>query len=253
MDTQRRPEGVRPGLLRRRSGAAALAVVLASMLTACTGGHTPTPTPTASATVTASATAASTAPAATPAPSGAASTPSASASPTASSAQRIDPNAPSGQCPDRQLAVTVKYDPKAAGAGQRSSWVIFRNTGSSSCVLAGAPGVSLVGHGDGTQLGAPADGSGDSSEPVTIPAGGYAGARLQYTYVDANGGDFNTGTDSAPHDPSCKAAAADGYRVYPPHSFRAWFVKYPTYACTTDRRWMFIGPVEPAGKVDVAP
>ncbi|MFD1722439.1 DUF4232 domain-containing protein [Amnibacterium endophyticum] len=149
--------------------------------------------------------------------------------------------------------MTVKYDPDGAGAGQRSSWVIFRNTGSSSCVLAGTPGVSLVGHGDGTQLGAPADRFGGTSSTVSIPANGYAGALLDYTYVDKNGGNFNTGTDTRPHDPSCKAAAADGYRVYPPHSFRAFFVKQATYACTTDRQWIHVGPVQPASKIAVAP
>lgn len=71
--------------------------------------------------------------------------------------------------------------------------------------------------------------------------------------MDKNGGNFNTGTSAHPSDPSCKAAPADGYRVYPPHSYKAFFDRSPTYACTTSKRWIHIGPVQPATKVAVQP
>ena len=127
--------------------------------------------------------------------------------------------------------------------------MIFRNTGSSSCVLEGTPGVSLVSGGDGKQLGQPAQ-RGTGGSTVTIPAGGYAGASLNYTYVDKNGGNFNDGNG---HDPTCQAAQADGYRVYPPHSFRAYFAPATTYGCTTDKKWITVGAVVPASKVNVKP
>lgn len=226
-----------------------LAVTVATLAAATLGlvgcSAQPAPTTTKTVTATASATASSNPSHGTPT-----ATPSRSASSPAATAARIDPNAPEGQCADSALTVTVKYDPNGAGAGQRSSWVIFHNTGSTSCVLAGAPGVSLVGNNDGTQLGQPADRTGDTATPVTIPAGNYAGALLNYTYVDKDGGNFNNGKGG---DPGCKAAPADGYRIYPPHSYKAFFDRSPTYACTTNQRWIHVGPVQAAAKVTVKP
>ena len=239
-----------PSVKARRTIAALSVALAAGLLAGCSSQSAPTTTRTVTATT---ATDSSNSPTAAASGSTSASTPSSTSSAAASTpapAGRTDPNAPKGQCADSSLAVTVKYDPDGAGAGQRSAWVIFRNTGSGSCGLAGAPGVSLVGHENGTQLGQPADRTGDGSSTVTIPAGSYAGAQLNYTYVDKNGGNFNNGKGG---DPGCKAAAANGYRIYPPHSFRAYFVRYPTYACTTDQRWIHVGPVQPASKVNVKP
>lgn len=241
---------------RLHSTVAILACAGAALgLSGCTGTAGPTTTRTVSASVPSAPTAPttqadppssagrSTEPSSSPA------LPPATAAPSSPAPVRRDPSAPKGQCPDAAIAVTVKYDPEGAGAGQRTSWVIFRNTGSSPCVLEGAPGVSLVGGGNGTQLGRPADRPTPNGSVVTIPAGSYAGALLNYTYVDENGGNFNTGGG----DPTCKAAPADGYRVYPPHSFRAYFAPFKTYACTTSQRWINVQPVQPADKVGVQP
>ena len=105
---------------------------------------------------------------------------------------RTDPNAPAGQCADNHLAVSVQNDPTGSGAGQRLSYVVFRNTGSSTCVLRGAPGVSLVGDGNGTQIGAAATRS-PGGPAVTIPAGSYALADLTYPNIDENGGAYGDG------------------------------------------------------------
>lgn len=114
--------------------------------------------------------------------------------------------------------------------------ITFTNTGDSSCVLEGTPGVSIVGGGNGTQIGAPAEASsGTSAEAVTLASTGTATSVL--TAV-------NVGTDGGALGKKCGAAAGEGYRVYAPHSFEAVFVSVPDVAaCSTDVVWMHVAPV----------
>lgn len=114
--------------------------------------------------------------------------------------------------------------------------IVFTNTGPTACVLRGAPGVSVVGRGDGTQLGEAADRAADQNPPaVTLAAGGgTASAPLQ---------SVNIGTDGGPLGTACAVEAGDGYRVYPPHSYVAVFVPATVDACTSGTAWMTVGPV----------
>lgn len=143
------------------------------------------------------------------------------------------------QCADAHLKIRVHFDAQASGAGQRLAHVDFQNTGAVTCTLHGAPGVSLVGHGDGTQLGRPADRPDTGTAPlVRLGRGQSARADLQFVDVDAGGG---------PYDTACRAVKADGYRIYPPHSRRAAFIPSPQYACTDSTiHWGSVGSV--AGK-----
>jgi hypothetical protein len=210
--------------------ATAAAVLLGTVLagSGCTAtGTTPSPpshAPTATSTTTTGTGTAAPSAAGTPAP------------------VRTDPDAPAGQCADTTLDVMVQPDPEGGGAGHTDSFVVFRNTGSSACDLEGAPGVSLVGHDDGTQLGRSAARIPGAKAPVVhLQAGGTAVAELVYSVIDAHGGVYGDGNG---HDPQCEATQADGYRVYPPHSFRSVFVREAKlYACTTDVDWISVQPV----------
>jgi hypothetical protein len=139
----------------------------------------------------------------------------------------------------------VQNDPEGSGAGQRAAFVVLENRGRTACQLEGTPGLSLVGGGNGTQIGAPATRSTTGAKVVDIAPKQYALAPVQYTYVDKNGGNFSTGNG---HHPRCRAEPADGYRVYPPHSYRAYFTRTSTYACSTTIRWMSVGPVMPSSR-----
>jgi hypothetical protein len=228
-------------VMHQRLTTALTAAVLAFgtlILSGCTGTPTPpdgtttvivteTPTSTSSGTAVSSATRTAAPPA------------TASAQPSS----RVDPSAPKGQCSDRALSVTVQNDPEGSGAGQRAAFAVFRNTGSTPCTLEGTPGVSLVGGGDGTQIGRPAARNTVGPKAITISPGHYALASIQYTYVDKNGGSFSTGSGT---DPKCAAEPADGYRVYPPHSYRAFFTRSTTYACSTGVHWITVSPVMPS-------
>ena len=131
------------------------------------------------------------------------------------------------------------------GLGSRQDLIAFQNTGTASCTLAGAPGVSVVGDGKGTQLGKPAgriSGSG-SAKVTTLQPGESVTAELTRLYVDGKTTTFRTDHGLV----ACKPKHGDGYRVYPPHSYKAVFVKHDVWACTTDLVWMHIAPVV-AGK-----
>lgn len=215
------------------------ASTLAGLLAGCTAPQTTTPTQ-ASSTVP-SANSSSPATSSTPSAS-AAGTPSTS---TPSPSTRVDPNAPAGQCADASLKVSVQADGELSGAGQAGSFVVFRNTGTQNCVLRGAPGVSLVGDNNGTQVGAAAARA-TGGTAVTIAPGSYAVALLTYPNVDKNGGAYG---DGAGHDPKCEAKPVDGYRVYPPHSFRAFFSgAKDLYGCSTQLQALRVLTVQPASK-----
>jgi hypothetical protein len=157
---------------------------------------------------------------------------------TTKAAARTDPAAPEGQCADSALKVEVRET--GGGLGSRQDLFVFRNTGSASCGLSGAPGVSVVGDGNGTELGKPAGRyPGSSSKVATLQPGESVTAELNRLYVDGKTTTFRTDAGLV----ACKPKHGDGYRVYPPHSYEAVFVKHDVWACTTDFVWMHIAPV----------
>ncbi|TPW77268.1 DUF4232 domain-containing protein [Schumannella soli] len=162
--------------------------------------------------------------------------PTISVSPPAPSPDPQDPDAPGRQCPDEALKVAVTEDPGGSGAGSTGYDIVFTNTGGGSCELRGYPGVSVVGHGDGTQLGVPAErpSAGPAIQTVSIQPGGAATAVVRVANLQGGGG--ATG---------CATATGDGWRVYPPHSFAAVFVPDAgVLACTDSTVWMdFASPV----------
>lgn len=210
-------------------------LLLATGCTAAPAGSAPTVTVTASGSASPSATTRPVSPAADPAP-------------TSTATPSTDPDAPADQCADSSLAVSIRPDAEGNGLEHRGFFVVFQNTGSSACELRGDPGVSLVGRGSGEQLGAAAQRGGPSDPPtVRLASDGYAVAVLDTEQMDAKGGIFADGHGG---DPKCRVAKADGYRIYPPHSFRAVFVRGSgLYACTTDVHWLTIAEVEPGSRV----
>jgi len=100
--------------------------------------------------------------------------------------------------------------------------IIFTNSGSGACELHGFPGVSFVGDGNGTQLGAAADE--DQSVPIsqhTLQPGDAVQAVLKVAQAHNFSG--------------CTPKAADGLRIYPPHSYDAVFVKASGLTACTNK------------------
>jgi hypothetical protein len=88
--------------------------------------------------------------------------------------------------------------------------------------MQGWPGVSFVGYGDGTQVGAPARLDRNTAHPsLTLRPGGSAQAPI---------------TIAAPavFDPKqCAATAADGLRVYPPGSRTSLYIADQRDVCSS--------------------
>ena len=224
----------------RRPARLILTAAVLLLVTGCTAtptGSAPTMTVTASGSASAS-----------PSATTGSARPAADPEPTSTVTPSTDPDAPAQQCADANLAVSVRPDVEGNGLEHRGFFVVFQNAGADTCELRGDPGVSLVGRGSGEQLGAAAERGGPSDPPtVRLAAKGYAVAKLDTEQMDAKGGIFADGQGG---DPKCRVAKADGYRIYPPHSFEAVLVRSSgLYACTTDVHWLTIDEVEPGSRV----
>jgi len=194
---------------RRLLTTALLAVAACLGLAAC-GASTGTTAGGASATgpTTPAATSAPT----TPPPTTPATSPATTPATTPAGAATTPPPLRSTRCTAAVLSASL--GPGGGGAaGSTLPDLVLTNTGSQRCTLQGWPGVSFVGDGNGTQLGAA--GQFDRSSPhgsVTLDPGASAHAPLRI----AQALNYPQAT--------CQPAPADGLRVYPPDSTHALFV-----------------------------
>ncbi|MGN6446376.1 DUF4232 domain-containing protein [Amnibacterium sp.] len=204
-------------------GGAAVAAASVLMLTAC-GSQASRPT--ASPTVTVAPSTAAPAPTATV-------TRTLPATPEpATSTAAADPGRPANQCTD--IGVSVVTASGGGAAGSEFFDVLFTNTGGTPCALRGTPGVSVVGDGDGTQLGEPATRVQTGVSTLTLAVGQTVAAPLQVVNIGTNGGPLQ----------GCTVKRGDGYRVYPPHSTRAYFVQDSSaVACVSGPAFMTVRPV----------
>ncbi|WP_144761778.1 DUF4232 domain-containing protein [Curtobacterium sp. 9128] len=182
-------------------------VVLGVALAGCSSTSSPTPTATSTVTTTATATSSAT-------PS--ASAPSASAT---DGAGGDTGTGAAGRAPDDDATRCTTDHLRGAFAGQEAGAsnvdeeLQLTNTGNADCTLQGWPGVSLVGDGNGTQIGRAATLDRSTSHAtVTLKPGTTAVAHFHYVQADA----FDTAT--------CKPVAGDGFRVYPPGSRTSLFI-----------------------------
>lgn len=92
--------------------------------------------------------------------------------------------------------------------------LVLTNKGTTACTVKGYPGVSFVGNGNGTQLGAAAtrEAAGIPITTLTLAPGAAAHAQLNITVA----GNYDPAT--------CKPKAADGLRVYPPDETHPLFI-----------------------------
>ena len=192
------------------------ATALAALaLTSCAGGGTTPTTPPAT----------STAPTQTAAP-------TAPATPTAPAS--VDPNAPAGQCADTALKVDVQYVDSSAGHLDYN--VVFTNTGSTSCELRGAPGVSVI-DASGVEIGEAATRVGDDNpQTLTLEPGASVAAPLAAVNIDPDGGPLD----------DCPVVQGAAWLVYPPHSFTAVRVStgQPVPACESTADFLTVSAVQ---------
>jgi len=154
-------------------------------------------------------------------PSATSGTPSATPSggPSASAAATTGTGAAPATCAAADLTGAVQDTAGGGAAGSVIVDLVLTNSSSTPCLLHGTPGVSYVGHGNGTQLGAAASRSGMSTAPtITLAPGDSAAAPLRETHAENYSG--------------CTQVPADGLRVYPPGATDALFVPQKTTACS---------------------
>ena len=122
-------------------------------------------------------------------------------------------------CRTRQLAGSINT--KGGGAaGSLYVRLVLRNVSGRACHTGGFPGVSYVGDGNGTQIGAPADRV-YRGRPRTLVV--RPGGRLVATLREVDARNYPARV--------CRPRSTDGLRVYPPNQTTSTFVAQRTTGC----------------------
>lgn len=116
------------------------------------------------------------------------------------------------------IGTSVQVNPLSGAAGTVEYAIVVTNTGRSTCVLQGFPGVSIVAGDAGTQVGAPAVRQEVAAERMLLQPGQHASASLFLTQA-ANHGD------------QCQLTRGRGFRIYLPEERNADFVPIEVNGC----------------------
>jgi hypothetical protein len=116
--------------------------------------------------------------------------------------------------------LTASYRHSDDGAGHRYGWIVLRNTSGHACHTGGYGGVSYVGDGNGTQIGASAvRTNGSAVKTFVVKAGG----RLRSPIDEISAFSFPK--------KRCLRAHVDGFRVYVPNATLSQYVPHATVGC----------------------
>jgi hypothetical protein len=126
--------------------------------------------------------------------------------------------APVGECGNAQVRAAYR-----GGEGAMSHTygrIVLTNVSGRACSLRGFGGLSYVGHGDGTQVGAAADREpGTRTRTIVLQPGERARSKVSETSAGAY--------DAA----TCTPVPVDGFRVFVPDARASQFVAHPTTGC----------------------
>lgn len=129
--------------------------------------------------------------------------------------------------------LTASYHHSDDGAGHSYGAIVLRNTSGHTCRLGGYGGVSYVGDGNGTQIGAPAVRTDRSALRVFVLG---AGQRLRSPLDEVNALNFPRHR--------CHPTHVDGFRVYVPNATASQYVVHPHVGCrNADVELMFQKPL----------
>jgi hypothetical protein len=116
--------------------------------------------------------------------------------------------------------LTASYRHSDDGAGHHFGWIVLRNTSDHACHTGGYGGVSYVGDGNGTQIGASAVRTDAADVRVFVVA---PGQRLRSPLDEVSAFNFSA--------TRCRRAHVDGFRIYVPNSTRSQYVPHPRTGC----------------------
>jgi hypothetical protein len=111
------------------------------------------------------------------------------------------------------------YHATDSGAGHRFGQIVLTNTSHHTCRTGGFGGLSYVGFGNGTRIGAPADRVASPHPVVALRPGQRVVSAVSETVAS------NVDPDT------CKGARVDGFRVYVPDARKSQFVAHRTFGC----------------------
>ena len=152
----------------------------------------------------------------------------------ASSSATPTPSGPA-RCTTKDLRVSLTGGEGAAGSTYYQ--LTLTNTSGHVCRTGGFGGVSQVGGGNGTQIGAPADRTeADKVRAITLRPDGGATATLRVTNAEN-------------YSPAkCDPTPAQGFRVYPPNETHAAYVARGSTGCRNPKvHLLSLTPYQPAG------
>lgn len=121
-------------------------------------------------------------------------------------------------CTNADLSASYRHSDD--GAGHSYGWIVLRNTSGHACRTGGFSGVSYVGDGNGTQIGAPAVRTDTADVKAFVVA---PGQRLRSPLDEVNALNFPKNR--------CHRAHVDGFRVYVPNSTLSQYVVHPRVGC----------------------
>jgi hypothetical protein len=125
------------------------------------------------------------------------------------------------ECTNAELVAS--YHRTDAGMSHRYGRIVLTNESDRLCSIRGYGGLSYVGHGDGTQIGAAADRTPSRVRTIVLEPGEKVVSPVSATVA------------SAYPRRECRPAHVNGFRVYLPDETRSQFVKHPTTGCRNDR------------------
>ncbi|MEX0427300.1 DUF4232 domain-containing protein [Nocardioides sp. DS6] len=119
-------------------------------------------------------------------------------------------------CGNTDLKASYRYSD--AGAGHRYGWIVLTNVSGHACRTGGFGGLSYVGKGNGTQIGAAADRIGKAYTLVVKPQ-----KTIRSAVDEVVAANFPK--------KACTPTHVDGFRVYVPNATKSQYVVHPTTGC----------------------
>ncbi|WP_162249840.1 MULTISPECIES: DUF4232 domain-containing protein [unclassified Nocardioides] len=125
------------------------------------------------------------------------------------------------ECTNAELVAS--YRSTGSGMSHEFGRIVLRNVSDTACSIRGYGGLSYVGGGDGTQVGAAATRTSGPVRSILVRPG-------KRVVSEVSASDFSPYPRHR-----CRPAHVDGFRVYLPDEDRAQFVAHPTTGCRNDR------------------
>jgi hypothetical protein len=119
----------------------------------------------------------------------------------------------------RNPDLVASYRATDAATSHRYGRIVLRNVSDHRCWTGGYGGLSYVGHGDGTRIGAAADRTSGRVVTVVLDPGERARSAVDETVAEVY-----------PRR-RCTPTHVDGFRVYVPNASHSQFVEHPTIGC----------------------